>query len=338
MRYVSMKKAFGIENLSIESGYKPKPGDDEVLVRIRAVSLNYVDLAVVTGKLDSRIPIPFVPVADGAGTVEETGRNVRNFKPGDRVATVYIPSWRGGRYRREHTSLAIRPGAGTVPGQLAEYKVFRSHELIRVPDFLDAAEASTLPIAALTAWNALAYGRVKAGDTVLLHGTGGVSVFALQFAKVCGARVIITSGSDRKIERAASLGADLTINYKDHPDVGNEVMRITDREGVDVVVDTVGGGNLEQSLESLKAEGHISVVGFLAGVEAVVNLISLNLKRATITGVSVGSVDDFYDMISAISANRIKPVIDSRFPMDETIQAFRRLERGDHFGKIVIEI
>jgi NADPH:quinone reductase-like Zn-dependent oxidoreductase len=338
MRYVSVNKSFGVENLSIGSGPEPKPSDDEILVRMKAASLNYVDLAVVSGRLDPDIRIPFIPVADGAGMVEELGKNVQGFKPGDKVSTLYIPSWSGGRYKPEHTTMAVRPGAGAVPGQLSEYKVFRAHELIRLPASLNFVEASTLPIAGLTAWNALAYGRIKAGDTVLLHGTGGVSIFALQFAKMFGARVIITSSDNSKIERAVSLGADFTINYKDHGDVSEEVMRITDHQGVDLVVETVGGSNLDKSLRSLRPQGHISAVGFLSGVEASVNLIPLMLKRATITGVSVGSTDDFRDMLAAVLANGMKPVVDSIFPLGQTIQAFRRLESGEHFGKIVIEL
>jgi NADPH:quinone reductase-like Zn-dependent oxidoreductase len=190
----------------------------------------------------------------------------------------------------------------------------------------------------LTAWNALCYGGLKAGDTVLVHGTGGVSIFALQFAKLFGARTIVTSSEDRKLTRAKALGADLTINYKMKDPLSQEVLRITDHEGVDIAVETVGGPNLNESLKALKPEGHISVVGFLGGVEANVNLISMNLKRATITGVSVGSADDCRDMLQAMSANGTKPVIDSVFPLQDTKQAFRRLESGKHFGKIVIAL
>lgn len=337
MRYL-MASDFGIENIRLESGPEPKYGDDEVLVRMKAASLNYVDLAVVTGKLGADIPFPFIPVADGAGIVEAVGGKVRNFQPGEQVSTLYIPSWTGGHYRREYTGMAVRPGAGGLPGQLSEYKVFRPHELIRVPAFLNFAEASTLPIAGVTAWNALAYGRIKAGDTVLLHGTGGVSVFALQFAKMHGARVIITSSDDKKIERARALGADFTINYRNQAEVSAEVLKLTAGQGVDLVVETVGGSNLEQSIRCLKPEGHISVVGILAGVEAHLNVIPLMLNRLTITGVSVGSTDDFRDMLAAMSAHGMKPVLDSTFPLDQTAQAFKRLESGKHFGKIVIEI
>jgi NADPH:quinone reductase-like Zn-dependent oxidoreductase len=338
MNSIHLRDNFGIENLSLESAPTPEPGNDEVLVRMKAAALNYVDLAVVTGKLDPALRLPFIPVADGAGVVERVGARVKDLKSGDRVATLYIPPWPGGRYRSKHTPLAIRPGAGSVPGQLAEYKVFREHEVIRVPDGLSFVEASTLPIAGLTAWNALVYGRIKAGDTILLHGTGGVSIFALQFAKLFGARVIITSSDDAKLERARGLGADFGINYKTHADVSAEVLRLTDVQGVGLVVETVGGPNLNESLKALRPEGHISVVGFLSGVEATVNLIALNLNRSTITGVSVGSTDDFRDMLAAVSAHSMRPVIDSTYRLDQTIEAFRRLESGKHFGKVVIEI
>lgn len=338
MKYVMLKNSFGIEHFSIASGPVPQPGHDEILVRMKAASLNYVDLAVVTGKLDPAIRLPFIPVADGAGFVEVVGARVRDLRSGDRVATLYIPSWPGGHYRHEHIPLAIRPGAGVVQGQLCEYKTFREHELIRIPDALSFAEASTLPIAGLTAWNALAYGRIKAGDTVLLHGTGGVSIFALQFAKLFGARVIITSSDNAKLERARGLGADFAINYRTRSNVSEEVLRLTGGQGVDIAVETVGGPNLNQSLKSLKPEGHISVVGFLSGVEATINLIDLNLTRSTITGISVGSTDDFRDMLAAISAHGMKPVIDSAYPLDQAIAAFRHLESGKHFGKVVIEI
>lgn len=336
MKFVSLKNAFGIESLAIGEGPRPEVADGEILVRMKAAALNDVDLAVVTGRLDSTIPLPFIPVADGAGLVEKVGKGVHVFKAGDRVATLYIPSWAGGHFRQEPPALAIRPGAGTVPGQLSELKVFRADELIRVPDSLTFEEASTLPIAGVTAWNALRYGGIKAGDTVLLHGTGGVSIFALQFAKAFGARVVITSSDDQKLERAKALGADLTINYKKHAVLSDEVLRLTDRRGVDIVVETVGGRNLEESLKSLNPEGHVSVVGFLAGIEASTNLISLVLKRATVTGVIVGSTDDFRDMLQAMSANGIKPAIDSIFPLQDTVSAFRRLESGRHFGKVVI--
>ena len=338
MKTIVLKDGFGIDKLTLTQTPSPKVGPGMILVKMNAVSLNYVDLLLVKGQLNPKIRPPFIPVSDGAGIVEEVGPDIKDFKPGDHVATTYIPEWIDGRYTLENSRFETRPGSGTSPGQLVEYKVFRNNELIKVPELLSFAESSTLPIAALTAWNALAYGKVKAGDTVLLHGTGGVSIFALQFAKAVGARVIITSSDDKKLTKARELGADGLINYKKTPDWIADVFTMTDGEGADVVVETVGGSNLNKSLEALRLDGHISIVGFLDGVQSPINLISLNLKRAKINGLSVGSQQDFADMLKAVSANKIKPVIDRTFPLDQTAEAFSYLESGRHFGKIVIEL
>jgi NADPH:quinone reductase-like Zn-dependent oxidoreductase len=338
MKYVALTNGFGIENLSVQSESKPAPKGDEILVRMKAAALNFVDLATIKGQLDPNLKLPFIPVADGSGVIEQVGDSVHGFKPGDRVATLYIPSWGSGPYKHEHIDLSIRPGAGRVCGQLAEYKVFRPHEIIGIPDNLSFAEGATLPIAGLTAWNALAYGGLKAGDTVLLYGTGGVSIFALQFAKASGGKVIITSSDDAKLARASRLGADAVINYRTNADVSEEVARLTARRGVDLVVETVGGPNVEQSLKALRPEGSISIVGFLNGVEANINLITLNLRRVAIRGVSVGNTDDFHDMLAAITENKLKPVIDSEFDLAHTADAFRHLEAGKHFGKVVINL
>lgn len=337
MKSVVLKDGFGIDKLTLTQTPSPKVAPGMILVKMKAVSLNYVDLLLVKGQLNPTIRPPFIPVSDGAGIVEEVGPDIKDFKPGDHVATTYIPQWIDGRYTAQNSRFETRPGSGTAPGQLVEYKLFRNNELIKVPEFLSFAESCTLPIAALTAWNALAYGKAKAGDTVLLHGTGGVSIFALQFAKAMGARVIITSSDDKKLTKARELGADCLINYKQTPDWISDVLTMTDGEGADVVVETVGGSNLNKSLEALRLDGHISVVGFLDGIQSPINLISLNLKRAKINGLSVGSRQDFADMLKAISANKLKPVIDKIFPLDQTAAAFSYLESGRHFGKIVIE-
>ncbi len=337
MKSVVLKGGFGIDRLILTDSPLPDVGPGTILVKMKAASLNYVDLLLVKGQLNPDIKPPFIPISDGAGIVEEVGRGVTDFKPGDHVATIYIPDWVDGRYTPENSRFETRPGSGTSPGQLVEYKAFSSKELIKVPESLTFEEASTLPIAALTAWNALAYGRIKAGNTVLLHGTGGVSIFALQFAKTVGAKVIITSSDDKKLARVGELGADYLINYKRTSDWISDVFAMTDGEGADIIVETVGGANVNKSLAALRLEGHISVVGFLAGIECTINLISLNLKRATICGLSVGNARDFADMLKAISANRIKPVIDRKFPLEQAGEAFSYLESGRHFGKIVIE-
>ncbi|MBI3562072.1 MAG: NAD(P)-dependent alcohol dehydrogenase [Gammaproteobacteria bacterium] len=337
MKSVVLKEGFGIDKLTLTHAPSPKLASGMILVKMKAVSLNYVDLLLVKGQLNPTIRPPFIPVSDGAGIVEEVGSDIKDFKPGDHVATTYIPQWIDGRYTAQNSRFETRPGSGTTPGQLVEYKLFRTNELIKVPEFLNFAESCTLPIAALTAWNALAYGKAKAGDTILLHGTGGVSIFALQFAKALGARVIITSSDDNKLTKARELGADCLINYKQTPEWISDVLTMTDSEGADVVVETVGGSNLNKSLEALRLDGHISVVGFLDGVQSPINLIALNLKRAKVNGLSVGSRQDFADMLKAISVNKLKPVIDKIFPLDQTAEAFSYLESARHFGKIVIE-
>jgi len=337
MKSIVLKDGFGIDKLSITNTLSPDVEPGMILVKIKAASINYVDLLIVKGQLNPNIKFPFIPLSDAAGIVEKIGTGIVDFEVGDHVATTYIPEWIDGRYTPENSKFETRPGLGTLSGQLVEHKVFRNNELIKVPKTLSFLESSTLPIAALTAWNALVYAKAKAGDTILLHGTGGVSIFALQFAKVIGAKVIITSSDDKKLDRARALGADHLINYKQTPNWISEVLAVTDGEGVDVIVETVGGDNLNKSLEVLRLDGHISVVGFIAGIQSQINLISLNLKRAKIIGLSVGSRQDFADMLKAISVNKISPVIDRVFPLDQTAEAFTYLESGEHFGKIVID-
>ncbi|UJX42949.1 NAD(P)-dependent alcohol dehydrogenase [Desulfovibrio sp. JY] len=337
MKSIMLRNGFGVENLTLAEMPKPEPEAGQILVKLKAASLNYVDLLLVKGQLDPNLRLPFIPVSDGSGIVEAIGAGVTGFAPGDRVATTYIPQWVDGRCTRENSRFETRPGSGTTPGQLLEYKVMQPNELIKIPAALRYAEAATLPIAGVTAWNALAYGKIKAGDTVLLHGTGGVSIFALQFAKAAGARVIITSGDDQKLAQAQELGADHLINSKQHPDWASAVVDITHGEGADIVVETIGGSNLAKSIHALRLGGHIAVVGFLGGVESTINLIAFNLKHANIYGFSVGNTRDFADMLRAVEANAIPPIIARSFPLEQTAAAFSYLESGRHFGKVVIE-
>lgn len=338
MQSVVLKDGFGIDQLQIISTPIPKVGPQDILVKMQAVALNYLDLLIIQGDLSPDLTFPFIPVSDGAGIVEAVGRDVTEFQPGDRVVTPYLPNWHDGRFTPQKSTFESRPGSGLKPGQLTQYQSFRAHELMRSPALLTAAEAATLPIAALTAWNALAYSHAKPGDVVLLHGTGGVSICALQFAKAAGLSVIITSSSDEKLAKAQALGADHLINYRQQPEWVGEVLAATAGEGADLVVETVGGDNLNQSLEALRFDGHISVVGFLDGMQSPLNLVSLNLKRAKIHGLSVGSRQDFANMNQAISVNAIRPVIDRTFPFAAAQDAFRYLASGQHFGKVVIEL
>ena len=338
MKTIQLQDSFATGCLKWVEQSKPIPTSREVLVKLEAVSLNYVDLLVVRGQLNPNLSLPYIPVSDGAGVVEQVGEEVTAFKLGDRVVTTFIPDWVSGKPTAENTTYETRQGLGVVAGQLSEYKLFQLNQLIQYPKKLSAAEASTLPIAGLTAWNALRYGNLQAGETVLLHGTGGVSIFALQFAKALGASVIITSSSDDKLERAKQLGADFLINYKTTPDWEVVVRQATNDRGVDVVVETVGGRNLQRSLNVLRMGGHISVVGLLDGFDSNINTLTLLHQQATIRGMEVGSTQDFEAMNQAIEAHNIHPVIDKIFPLAQTQQAFEYLEQGLHFGKIVITL
>jgi NADPH:quinone reductase-like Zn-dependent oxidoreductase len=235
MNVIQLSDGFGIDRLSLYEQPKPNPGVGEVLVKLEAASLNYVDLLVVKGLLNPNLPLPYIPVCDGAGVVEQIGQGVTAFKPGDKVVTTFIPDWVDGKPTSQATDYSTRQGLGVVSGQLSEYKVFSVNQLVHTPSNLSALEASTLPIAGLTAWNALKYSNLQAGQTVLLHGTGGVSIFALQFAKAQGATVVITSSNDDKLKRAQQLGADFLINYKTTPDWEAVVHQVTEGNGADVV-------------------------------------------------------------------------------------------------------
>lgn len=336
MRVIQLQDGFGINHLHVSEQPKPSPSAEEVLVKLEAASLNYVDLLVVKGLLNPNFSLPYIPVTDGAGVVEQVGAGVTAFQVGDRVATTFIPHWLKGKPTSDSTDYAARQGLGNVPGQLAEYKCFTVNQLIHSPTNLSVIESSTLPIAGLTAWNALNYSNLAAGQTVLLHGTGGVSIFALQFAKVLGAKVIISSSRDEKLNRAKQLGADFLINYRTTSDWEAVVHQLTDGHGVDVVVETVGGGNLQQSLNALRMGGYISIVGLLDGFESQINTLSLLHQQATIRSMEVGSTEDFEAMNQAIAAHDIHPVIDAKFTLDQTQAAFEYLAQGQHFGKVII--
>ena len=327
---------FGINNLKTIEQSQPEPTAEQVLVKIEAVSLNYVDLLVIKGLLNSDLALPYIPITDGAGVVERVGEKVTSFKPGDKVVTTFIPNWIDGEPTVAKTDYQTRQGLGSLPGQLSKYKCFQTNQLIQIPHNLTTAEASTIPIAGLTAWNALNYANLQANNTVLLHGTGGVSIFALQFAKSRGAKVIITSSSDKKLSKARQLGADLVINYQNNPDWSTTVHQMTEGKGVDVVVETVGGSNLGGSLEALRMGAHISIVGLLDGFKSEIDVLSLIHQQATIRGLEVGGAHQFKAMNRAIEDLDLHPVIDRIFPSEEISAALSYLEKGSHFGKVVV--
>jgi NADPH:quinone reductase-like Zn-dependent oxidoreductase len=273
---------------------------------------------------------PIIPVTDGAGEVAAVGSDVTAWSPGTRVIPHFIPNWQDGRM----PAFGGGPRRGIdLPGGLAEYVVVPAHSLVRTPEHLSDAEAATLPIAATTAWRAVRTAALGPHKIALLLGTGGVSLFALQFAKAHGARVIITSSSDEKLERARRLGADEIINYKSTPKWANEVLRLTDGKGVDLVLETGGASTFPQSIQSAALEGTIFIIGFLSGMEPTIHVGPVMEKRLRLQGNNTGPVADLADAAAALASQRLQPVIDRTFPMDQAAAAYEHVARGGHFGK-----
>ena len=310
------------------------PGPGEIRVRLRASSLNFHDFAVVTGMMPAAAGR--IPMSDGAGEVVAVGDGVTAYAPGDLVVSTFFTNWDDGT--PPATAFSTVPGAG-IDGYAREEIVAPANWFTRVPKGYSAAEAATLTCAGLTAWRALfADGSVKPGSTVLVQGTGGVSVFALQFAKAAGARVIATSSSDAKLERMRALGADELINYKDVPEWGVKALELTGGQGVDCVVEIGCAGTLDQSMTASRVGGHVAMIVVLAGFAGPVQTAMLMFKNLRVQGLTVGSRAMQLDMIAGIEANGIKPVIDSHFPLAALADAFRHQASNQHFGKIVVDI
>lgn len=312
---------------------QPQPGPGEVLLRMRAASLNFVDLAVATGRY--RVPrFPIIPVADGAGEVAEVGAGVSEFAVGDRVIPHSKPLWVGGPARAQ---LSTATRGVVLPGSLAEYVVLPASALVPTPAHLSHEAAATLPIAATTAWRALRAANVRPGSIVTLIGTGGVSVFALQLAKAAGATVIITSSSDEKLERAKALGADHTINYRQTPAWDEAVLEITGGNGADLVVETGGTQTFGRSINAAAVGATVFVIGFVTGATASADLMAIMTRALNVQGNNTGAVSDLRDVVRAIAASKLVPVIDKTFRLDEVPQAYDYLAHGgQHFGKIAI--
>jgi len=326
---------FGIDALSLVEIDTPAAGADEVLVRLRATSINYRDLMMVEGGYNPRMQLPRVPFSDGAGEVVGVGEGVTKWKVGDRVCPAFFQGWIGGEidYAKTKTNLG-----GDLDGCLREFGVFHQDGLVRIPEHLSFEEAATLPCAAVTVWHALVVnGGLKSSDTVLLQGTGGVSIFALQFAKAAGARVFITSSSDEKLERARELGADETLNYHQREDWDTWALELTDKRGVDHVVEVGGAGTLQRSMRGARMGGHIAVIGVVAG-KGEYSHTPIFMKALRMMGVFVGSREMFEDMNRAIEENKLRPVIDRTFAFDEAREALRFFKEGSHFGKVVVRI
>jgi NADPH:quinone reductase-like Zn-dependent oxidoreductase len=333
MRAIQLS-AFGLDHLDLVDLPAPRPGPHEVLVRMEAASLNFRDHMVVNGDLYRGVPLPIVPVSDGAGTVQEVGKAVTRFKPGDRVTTFYKSRWIAGAMRPEWEGAEI---GGPNPGVMREFACFDQYSLARAPAHLTTVQSATLPIAALTAWQALELARITTGQTVLLLGTGGVSLFALQFAKLRGAKAIVLSSSDAKLERAKALGADVGINYAKHPQWGPLVREASGGTGVELVVETIGAATLAQSLEAVRLHGMIAVLGWIGGNEATLPLTPVVLKRVRLQGISVAPLEAHERMVAAIEASALEPVIDHVYGFDQLREAFEQLVAGRHFGKLAID-
>ena len=334
MKCYELQGPDGIEGLKLVDRPVPPPGAGQVLVRIKAATLNYRDLLTIKGGYGSRQKFPLIPVSDGAGVVESVGAGVRQFAAGDRVVGSFFENWLGGEPSEAKMQAAL---GGAVDGVLAEYRVFPAHALVKTPQHLTDVEAAALPCAGLTAWGAVVkLGGVKPGRTVLTQGTGGVALFALQFAKMCGARVIATSSSDAKIERLKSLGADVTLNYRNTPDWGRKARELTG-QGVDLVVEVGGVGTLNESIRATRIGGTIAFIGVLAGPPpSELRLPLMVLQQQRLQGVTVGSIEDLQAMADAISINGMKPVIDRTFPFDQAKEAFAHMASGARFGKVAI--
>jgi NADPH:quinone reductase-like Zn-dependent oxidoreductase len=325
----------GIDRLKLNELPVPEIKPGEVLVKMTAVSLNYRDLLVIKGVENWKPPAPRIPISDGVGEIVALGEGVSRFRAGDRVAGIFLPKWLDGELTKEKYVLPL--GGAATDGVLAEYVSFDEQAVVKIPDNLSGAEAATLPVAALTAWHAVARrSRVQPGETVLIQGTGGVALFATQFVHAIGGLPLVISSSDEKLEKAKKLGASSTVNYKRFPDWEEQILESTNGEGVDHVIETVGGENLNRSLNAVKLSGTISFIGLIAGLSAPINTYQFVTKNVRLHGIETGSREMFEEMNRFIEAKQLNPVIDKTFALSEIREALKYLESGRHFGKIVI--
>jgi len=334
--YQLPKGGAGVDALAQVERPEPKPAHRQVLVKVKACSLNFRDLAIARGSYRMPVRENVVPLSDGAGEVIEIGPGVTRVKVGERVAGNFFQRWSGGEPTVDAHKSAL---GGGIDGMLSEYVVLEEDGVVRIPAHLSLEEGATLPCAAVTVWHAMMeHAKLKAGDTILLQGTGGVSIFGLQFAKAMGIRAVITSSSDEKLKRAKSLGAAFGINYKTTPDWDKAVMEFTGGAGVDHVVEVGGAATLTRSFTALRVGGKVTMIGGLSGGATELNPGLIFSRRANVQGISVGSTQMFEAMNRAIEANAIKPVIDKVFPFAEAKAAYQHMASGAHFGKIIIAV
>ncbi len=331
MRAIELQ-SFGTNGLHLVDRPLPEPGVGEVRVQLRACSLNYRDFMTVSGTYNPRQPLPLVPLSDGVGIIDAVGAGVTQRKVGERVIGLFNQLWQDGEATPEVLRATL---GGPLDGMLREYAVLRADGVLPVPEHLTDVQAATLPCAALTAWTALVtQGHLKAGETVLIQGTGGVSIFALQFAVLMGARPIVISSSDAKLERARALGAWQTLNYKQEPAWGKKILALTG--GVDHVVEVGGGQTFGQSLLVARPHGHIAVIGVLSGVQPDATLLPILMKNLRVLGVMVGHAASARAMLTAIEAGRLQPVVERVLPWTDAQAALAEMATGQHFGKIAL--
>jgi NADPH:quinone reductase-like Zn-dependent oxidoreductase len=324
----------GLDALKLVDRAEPRPEPGQVLIKMRAASLNYRDLLTVKGAYGAKQRFPFVPFSDGVGEVVAIGANVTRVKVGDRVAGIFMQTWIGGNYSAEHARSAL---GGAIDGILAEYITLHESGVVSVPDHLSDEAAATLPCAAVTAWHALVTaGKLKAGDTVLTLGTGGVSLFAIQFAQMHGARVIATSSSEAKIERLRQLGVTDVINYQTTPNWDETVWALTQGVGVDHVIEVGGAGTMNRSLRSVRMGGRISLIGVLSGLKAEISTATILQKGICVQGIYVGSREMFEAMNQAIALHQLHPIVDRVFPFEQLLEALVYQQSGSHFGKVAV--
>jgi NADPH:quinone reductase-like Zn-dependent oxidoreductase len=329
--------AFGLDALKLVDKPRPTAGPFEVLLKMRAFSLNYRDLMVAKGHYNPKLQLPAVPLSDGMGEVVEIGAGVSRVKVGDRVAGCFMPKWVAGEIDEPKARSAL--GGGGPAGMLAEFVAIHEEGVVHVPEHLSNEEAASLPCAAVTAWHALVgEGSLKAGDSVLVLGSGGVSIFALQFAHLQGARVIITSSSDEKLKRALQMGASDGINYAANAKWENAVRDLTGGRGVDYVIEVGGAGTLTQSMKAVRPGGQISLIGVLSGGTGQINPLPILMRNIRVQGIFVGSREMFEAMNRAISLAKLKPAVDRVFDFKDAAAAYQYMETGKHFGKVAIRV
>lgn len=337
MRAVVLDEGFGFDRLRVVERPVPEPGPGEVLVRVGAVSLNYRDALLIEGSYNPRQTFPVVPVTDAAGTVDAVGPGVTRFAPGDRVVNLFVEGWVEGP--PDAAVLATIRGGPGGDGVLSDYAVFPETALFAVPEHLSLTQAATLPCAGLTAWCAVVeHGGLRPGGTVVVEGTGGVALFAMQFSRLIGARTMVLSSSDRKLEWISDLGAEETVNYSETPEWWRSVRERLNSEGADLVVELGGAATLENALRAVRPGGTIALIGVLSGAHAPLNLPLAVMRQVRLQGITCGSRGDMRRMLAAISTHRLEPWVHETFPFERYGDAFELMRKGGHVGKIVIAV